>query len=229
MKCSTVLLMAALLIGPVGRAAYKTGGSDMNTDKNRVQLPQPRLDSDMSLEKALAKRRSVRSFKPKQLSPEQLSQLLWAGQGITEKRWGYRTAPSAGALYPMQLYIVTIEGIYVYEPAEHRLTRIFSGDIRDALCEASLSQGCVRQAACNIVIAASREKLAVKYHARAMRYLLLEAGHIAQNIQLQAVAMKLGAVAVGAFEDEKVKRLCRLEAELEPVLIIPVGYPKGDL
>jgi len=190
----------------------------------KVQLSLPSLTGQVSLEQALAKRRSVRRFTNQPISFEQIGQLAWAGQGITEPKRGFRTAPSAGAIYPMKLYFATQQGLFVYNPAEHSLERTLNRDIRAALATAALGQQTVADAACDIIIAGSQKKLAAKYRDRAKRYMLLEAGHIAQNIQLQVVCLGLGAVPVGAFDINQVRKLCSLPRDLEPLLIIPVGH-----
>ena len=180
------------------------------------------------MEETLARRRSVRSFTAKALSLEQLGQLAWAGQGITEKKRGFRTAPSAGALYPIELYFVTAQGLFTYDPHGHSLTKETGADMRAALYKAVLEQEFIAQAPCSIVIAGARKIVAIKYGNRARRYMLIEAGHVGENILLQAAAMELGAVPVGAFEDKKVARICRLKPGQEPLLIIPLGHPAGD-
>jgi protease I len=193
-----------------------------------IQLPEPKLTGRVSLEQVLATRRSVRQFTDQQLSFVQIGQLAWAGQGITEKQRGFRTAPSAGALYPMKLYFVTPDGMFVYHPEGHNLEEIFSEDIRDRLSLAALGQEHVADAACDIIIAGSVRKLAVKYHDKARRYMLLEAGHISENILLQAVSLELGCVPVGAFDISDVHKLCKMPGNPEPLLIVCVGYPDGQ-
>ena len=190
-----------------------------------VQLPSPSQEGSVSLEQTLAKRRSVRQFTGRQLTFEQIGQLAWAGQGITEPEKGYRTAPSAGALYPITLYFATPEGLFVYHPDGHTLEENISNDIRSKLSMAAFKQQAVADAACDIIVAGSAKKLAAKYRSNARRYLLLEAGHIAQNIHLQAVGLGFGSGAVGAFDIRDVGKICRLSTELEPIYIICVGYP----
>lgn len=190
-----------------------------------VQLPEPRSAGTLSLEEALVKRRSVRQFAGRQLNFVQIGQLAWAGQGITEPKKGLRTAPSAGAIYPIKLYFATQDGMFIYHPDEHSLEEIFNGDVRAKLAAAALKQEVVAKAGCDIIIAGSERKLAAKYRNRARRYMLLEAGHIAQNIQLQAVSVGLGAVPIGAFNIRRIGKICRLPTDLEPLLIVCVGYP----
>jgi len=190
-----------------------------------VQLSEPKLTGLMSIEETLARRRSVREFSGQKLELEQIGQLAWAGQGITEKRKGFRTAPSAGAIYPIELYFVIEEGTFVYNPVKHSLEKTFNRDIRSRLSIAALNQKMVAKAACDIVIAGSSKKLATKYGNKAERFMLLEAGHIAQNIHLQAVSLGLGSVPVGAFDINQVRKICRLPPGMEPIYIICVGFP----
>ena len=190
-----------------------------------VSLSEPRLTGPTSFEQALATRRSVRRFTKQQLSAEQIGQLAWAGQGITEKQKGFRTAPSANALYPIKLYFIPQEGIFVYNPHQHSLEQLVSGDLRHKLAEAASGQKMVADVACNIIIVGSEKKLAVKHKNKARRYMFMEAGHVSQNILLQAVSLQLGAVPVGGFDIERVGRFCKLPADAEPLLIICVGHP----
>ena len=190
-----------------------------------IQLAEPKLTSSVSLEQALAQRRSVRDFARRQLDLSQIGQLAWAGQGITKKERGFRTAPSAGALYPIELYFATHESLFVYRPQGHSLEEVLNRDIRARLSVAALNQRAVAGAGCDIVIAGSVKKLARKYGKKARRYMLLEAGHIAQNIHLQAVSLGLGSVPIGAFDISQVRKVCRLPKAFEPLYIISVGYP----
>lgn len=170
----------------------------------------------------MASRRSERRFLRRTLDREQISQLLWAAQGATRR--GLRTAPSAGALYPLEIYLVTSEGIHHYLPQSHELERIVEGEILSQLARAALDQGFVGEAPANIVIAAVYQRTERRYGDRAPRYVWIEAGHVAQNIHLQAVAMGLGSVPVGAFDDRQVHRVLSLPEDQMPLYIIPVGY-----
>jgi len=191
-----------------------------------IDLPAPRLKGILTLEEALSKRRSVRQFSDKALTMDELGQLLWAAQGITHPS-GLRTAPSAGALYPLEVYAVTPDGVYHYEPQGHRLALQLPGDARNALHAAALQQDAVRQAPAVIVIAAIYERTAEKYgEERSPRYVHLEAGHAAQNILLQAVALELGAVPIGAFYDDQVKKALALPDDQQPLYLIPTGHPR---
>jgi SagB-type dehydrogenase family enzyme len=179
----------------------------------------------MTLSEALARRRSVREFAQKRLEPGQIAQLCWAAQGITEKGEGFRTAPSAGALYPITVFTVDHEALQEYDPKAHSLRQVIAGDLRGNLQAAAHDQSCVGSAPLCLVIAIDINKSAVKYGDRAERYCLLEAGHVAQNVLLQATAMGLGGVPVGAFDDQRVSTVLRLPKRLRPVYLLPLGYP----
>lgn len=199
----------------------------MATAKNKqIQLPVPVIKGRVSLEEAISLRRSQRKFTAQDLELSQIGQLLWAGQGITAKRAGraWRAAPSAGALYPMEVYVASAGYLAHYLPDSHSLEIIEERDTRQDLCAAALGQGSVSQAAVDIIICAVYSRLSVKYGQRSQRYAHIEAGHIAQNIHLEAVALGLGSVPVGAFDDAAVARVCRLPEGCEPLYIIPVGY-----
>lgn len=185
-----------------------------------IQLTEPSLTGSVSFEEALAKRRSVRQFTSQQLKPAQISQLAWSGQGITETERGLRTAASAGETYPILLYFATQDGLFVYQPEEHSLEQASNTDVRGRL-------GAIN-APCNIIIAGSERNLAAKFRGEANKYMLLEAGIIAQNIQLQAVCLGLGSVPVGGFDVRGVRKICKLSRGLEPILIISVGYPAAE-
>jgi protease I len=212
-------------------AAICTGEHKARDSKLKtVQLPEPKLTGAMSLEQAIASRRSIREFANTPLSFVQIGQLAWAGQGVTDKQKGLRTAPSAGAIYPITLYFATPEGLFVYEPDKHILQMVSGDDVRENLSRAAQKQEQVAAAGCDIIIAGDLKKVAAKYGDNARRFMNLEAGHIAQNIELQAVSIELGAVPVGSFDLNQVRRLCKLPIPLEPLYIVCVGYPtaKGN-
>ena len=190
-----------------------------------INLPKPKLTGQMSLEQAVSQRRSVREFAKDPLTPEQLGQLCWAAQGVTDARRGLRAAPSAGALYPLEIYLVTPDGLYHYEPNGHKLDRLDTKDLRTPLYRAALEQAWIAGAPATMVITAVVQRTAVKYGDRAPRYCLLEAGHAAQNVLLQAVALGLGAVPVGAFEDKRVGKLLRLPSDQNVFYLVPIGRP----
>ena len=209
------LVIFALIL--TGSATLCFGQSRSRISRLKVtQLSAPSLKGTISLEEALAQRRSVRQFADQQLKLDQISQLAWAGQGITEPARGLRTAPSAGATYPIKLYFATRDGVFVYRPEEHNLGQISDMDERGRLG--------ATKAPCNIIIAGSVRNLATKFRGESNKYMLLEAGHIAQNIQLQAVCLGLGSVVNGGFDARGTSSVCKLTRGLEPVLIISVGY-----
>jgi len=194
--------------------------------KDTIKLPPPRLKGSISLEEAIRARRSRRSFSEKALTQEQISQLLWSCQGITDQRSGFRAVPSAGALYPLEVYALTKDGLFHYIPEGHMLQAASSEDMRGALCDAAWGQGLVRQAALDIVICAVYSRIASRYGERGVRYTDMEAGHAGQNVSLQAAALGLGSCMVGAFDPKEVAKLLGLPKDEEPLYIIPVGYPK---
>jgi SagB-type dehydrogenase family enzyme len=198
-------------------------------EPGKIALPAPAESVGCDLHRALRSRRSVRDFSRAPLNVTDVSQLLWAGQGITAKG-RFRTAPSAGALYPLEIYLVAgaVEGldagVYRYVAEGHALVRVRSGDGRAALAAAALGQQSVSQGAAAIVIAGVYQRTARKYGERAGRYVEMEAGHAAQNICLEAAALDLGAVVIGAFRDDAVKQVAGLRADEAPLSIIPVGH-----
>jgi SagB-type dehydrogenase family enzyme len=190
------------------------------------ELPEPKLSSKTSVEEALSERRSVREYSKDSLSIEEISQLLWAAQGITVK-WGGRTAPSAGALFPLEIYVVVGEvkglqpGLYHYDPGKHSVTRKVDGDLRERLTQAALYQDEITRAPATFVITAVYERTMKKYKQRGIQYVHMEVGCAGENIYLQAESMGLGTVFIGAFEDEEVKKALRITEE--PLGIMPVG------
>jgi SagB-type dehydrogenase family enzyme len=193
-----------------------------------IALPEPRIGGEAVLERALAERRSIREFGKAPLTQAEVSQLLWAGQGITS-RDGRRTAPSAGAFYPLGLYLVAgnvqgLEaGVYKYVPEGHRLKRIAPGDARRELSIAALEQECVERGAAVLVFAAAAKRTLAKYGPRGVQYVHIEVGHAAQNVALQATALGLGAVTIGAFDDAEVRRVVRLADNEAPFYLMPLG------
>ncbi len=194
------------------------------TDKV-IQLPEPASDGGMSVEAALAKRESVRHFTFVPLTLSLLSQILWAAQGIT-RDWGGRTTPSAGALYPLELYLALLDGFYHYIPRNHQLMNISDSNFIEDLAAVVLGQQCIRESSAVVVIAAVYKRIEQKYGRRGERYVKVEAGHAAQNILLQAVSQGIGAVPVGAFNDEDVRKVLSLPSDHEPLYLIPLGHTR---
>lgn len=226
--------LCAPVLAAVGLALFRVrlnGGEEELVEKvsGRLSLPAPRYSSGVSVEETLLKRRSVREYRREALSIEQVSQLLWAAQGITEPRWGFRTAPSAGATYPLEVYLVVKKGgvkglepgVYHYFPRSHELELIRRGDYSRELMAACLDQEWVGAAAVNIVLTAVFERTTRHYGERGVRYVYMEVGHVGENIYLQCVSLGLGCVVVGAFYDEDVKEI--LGVDEAPMYVIPVG------
>jgi SagB-type dehydrogenase family enzyme len=195
-------------------------------DMNQIKLPKPRTRGGISVEEAIKARRSVRSYAPTDISMEDLSQLLWACQGVTDERRGYRAAPSAGALYPLEVYVVKSDGVFRYVPDTHSLEAISGRDVRRELAAAALGQGFVAQVPVDIVICAVHSRITSRYGQRGIRYTDMEAGHAAENLFLQAEALGLSSVAVGAFNDASVARVLGLPDDTKPLYILPVGHKK---
>lgn len=187
-----------------------------------MELPKPKSKGDVSLEEAIQVRRSTRSFSNEPVSIEDLSQILWAAQGLTEGR--FRAAPSAGALYPIELIIATGDGVFNYVPEGHRLEEIIKKDVRNGLSRAALGQSFVKDAPVVLVITAVFERTMSKYGERGARYVYHETGHVAQNVCLQAAALGLSTVVIGAFYDSEVKNVLEIPKDFEPVCILPIGY-----
>ncbi len=197
-------------------------------DRGPIPLPKPALQGTMSVEEAIARRRSVREFADEGLGPETIGQLLWAAEGITGGGVEYRAHPSAGALHPLEVYLLVPAGLFHYRPQGHAMVPIYEGDRRAALAKAALGQSCVAEAPCIIVIAAVYARTMGKYGERGRaRYVPMDTAHAAQNVLLQAVALGLGAVPVGAFDDDAVRRVLGLPAEAIPLYLIPVGKARG--
>ena len=193
-----------------------------------VRLPTPRQDGEVSLERAVTTRRSIREFARGALTLAEVGQLLWAAQGITHSV-GLRTAPSAGALYPLEVCLAAGEvsaltpGLYRYDPNRHMLAKTEDGDRRIELANAALGQAWIAAAAAILVLAAVYRRTTDKYGARGERYVHIEIGHAAQNVYLQALALGLGTTEVGAFDDRAVKAVLGLVGDQDPLAIMPIG------
>jgi len=200
--------------------------------EEEIKLPSPQLEGKMSVEEALARRRSRRVFKDYSFTMEQVSQLLWSAQGITEKRIGFRTAPSAGATYPLDIYLVVgkdkVEnlkaGVYHYNPHHHSLIIILEGDKRRELAQACLRQRFIEDAPVSLIITAEFSRITNHYGKKGIYYAYMEAGHVAQNVYLQAESLGLGTVVIGAFYEEDVSQALNLPDQYIPLYVMPVGY-----
>jgi SagB-type dehydrogenase family enzyme len=189
-----------------------------------IPLPEPKITGGVSVEEAIAGRRSVREYADTPLELSELSQLLWAAQGVTDAE-GHRTAPSAGALYPLGLYAATAAGLSRYIAAAHALEHVSSRDLRADLAEAALGQQEVAQAPCVLILTAEAARTTRKYGERGVRYVHIEIGHAAQNVLLAAAALGLAAYPVGAFDDARLAELLRLGRGEAALYLVPVGAP----
>ena len=215
-----------------------------STDLQSVfMLPPPVTDGSMSVEEALASRRSRRNFMDRAISMDKLSQILWAAYGITYPipdahpglRGGLRTTPSAGATFPLEVYVVVgnveglTPGVYRYVSEEHKLVKVIDGDVRNELSVAALGQRMVREAPASVFYSAIFSRITGRYGERGIMYAYIELGHSAQNVYLQVEALGLGTVAVGAFIDDMVRQILNLPENEEPLYIMPFGYFYGGI
>ncbi len=206
-----------------------------------IKLPPPQLKGKVSLEETILSRRSIRRYRREPLELSQLSQVLWSAQGITGTR-GFRAAPSAGATYPLELFVFVGKqgvivseakqapeelqaGIYHYEAASHSLILHKPADLRPDLAKAALDQGFIIDAPVDIVVCSLYHRTSYRYGRRGERYVHIEVGHVGENIHLQVVALGLATVEVGAFHDEEVRAVLRVDEQIRPLYIMPVGKP----
>ena len=240
-KAAFLLALAGLgaLVGGCGGgeeeapATPAVSPSPTSEETSTISLPAPRLKGEMSLEEAILKRRSRRDFGDSPLTLGEVSQILWAGQGITDAA-GLRAAPSAGALYPLDLYLVVgkqgveglEEGAYHYLPQSHSLEPALQGDVRQTLARLSVEQMFIAEAPLSLLITGEYERTTGKYGERGVRYVHMEAGHVAQNVYLQAEALGLGTVTTGAFQDEKISQALNLPPSYRPLYVMLIGHPE---
>ncbi|MEO0275579.1 MAG: SagB/ThcOx family dehydrogenase [candidate division WOR-3 bacterium] len=188
-----------------------------------IKLPEPNFKGKYTLEEVLKKRRTCRDFvRDKKLTIEQISQLLWATYGITETHYGLKTAPSAGARYPLDIYVAKEDGVFKYIPEKHALEEVLKEDVRKRIATLSWNQEFIADAPCVFIFYAVYERTTSRYGERGIRYVHFDLGHAAQNLLLQAEALDLGACPVGAFNDSEIKEILKFKGE--PIYIIPVGY-----
>lgn len=220
---ASLAILATLAYPAPGPGADLAAGAKEGVPR-LIPLPQPKMKGSVSLEEAMAKRASVRDFRQRELTREEISQILWSAGGQT-RPWGGRTVPSAGALYPLEIDIATPGGLFRYHPQGHRLEPRSPVNVIPKLAAAAYGQSCVARAPSVVAISAVYERTRRRYGSRAERYVHMEAGHAAQNIHLEAVALGLGSVAVGAFHDDQVHRALGLGKDERPLYLIPVGEP----
>lgn len=191
-------------------------------------LPEPRTEGTVSVEEAIAERRSVRRYGPVELSLEEIGQLLWSAQGITGGHPNRRAAPSAGGRHPLVFYVCRGDGVWRYQPQGHALKQHLDDDVREDLGEAAWRQDFIGEAPAVFAVSAVYEVTMERYDERGkLRYVPMDVGHAAENLSLQAVALGLGSVSVGAFDDDAVSQVLDLPKNEVPMYLIPVGHPKG--
>lgn len=214
---------------------YNSSSAEPDKNDSIIKLPNPSLKGTVSVEEAINKRRSRRNFERTPLSIGQLSQILWCAQGITNKKGERRASPSAGATYPMTIYVIIGDktcgnitaGAYEYLPREHGLKLHIPGLLNEDLIKAAMNQAFVGQAPIALVCTADYTRTTNKYDERGKMYVHMEAGHIGQNVHLQAEAMGLGTCMIGAFSDDTVSRLLKLGGDRKPLYIMPIGKPSS--
>ena len=219
------LLLSLLIVSLAGNAIG---------EKSILLLPKQKTKGPLSLEETIASRRTQRDFQAKPLMLEELAQLLWAAQGITGTDGTLRSAPSGGALYPLDVYAVVGEasvhglasGVYHYVPPQHGLEQVTSGDLRKEMARACLRQMWMADAPVSLVVTSEYARIEGKYGSRGRRYAVIEVGHVGQNIFLQAEALGLGAGIVGAYDDAGLAKALRLPRAHEPLIVMPLGHPR---
>ena len=221
-----MVLTGGVILLPIQNNKQPLADERIHAEGESMKLPEPKFSSQISLEEAFLNRRSVRTFREDSLTLKEIGQLLWAAQGVTEK-WGGRTAPSAGALYPLEIYLLAGEikdlepGLYHYHPADHSISQRIAKDLRGEVTEASLNQDQILKAPATLIITTIYERTTKKYGERGIRYVHMEVGSVAENVYLQAESLNLGTVFIGAFDDQEVKEALGITEE--PLAIMPVG------
>lgn len=237
-----ILVISALIV--IGSIGFSLFGTRFKVEKRpkktelKIKLPQPSYRSEISIEEALKRRRSIREYEDRPLTIKHVSQLFWAAQGVTKpdpwlRAGGFKTAPSAGATYPLEVYMIVKEGgvegleagIYHYLPKTHEIELLKKGDYSRDLMKAALDQEWVGAAPINMVITAIYERTTGRYGDRGIRYVHMEVGHVGENVYLQCVSLGLGCVVIGAFYDDQVKEI--LGVDEAPLYIIPIGFRKS--
>lgn len=218
-----------MLMGIAGFWGQAVGEEKKAMSEAIIKLPPPDFTVNCDVNRALQERRSVREYADRPLTLKEVAELLWAAQGITSLG-GYRTAPSAGALYPLEVWLAAgrveglDKGLYRYDPRGHALKKIRATDVRDALAQGSLGQMWMASAPAMIIFTAVPARTKSRYGERGMRYVYMEVGHASQNVSLAAVALKLGTVVVAAFDDARIAKILELTSEEVPLYIMPVGH-----
>ncbi len=231
-----LLGLAALVFTLVSRTMTPNAGKETSnnpdysnaTPGSMISLPAPLTDGAVSLEQALKLRRSIRSYTNEPLNLTEVGQLLWSAQGVTNER-GFRTAPSAGATFPLEMFLVAVNieglkpGIYHYKPSDHQLEYLREGDFSEQLYHACLSQSMLLDGGATLVFAADFERTTNRYGERGIRYVHNEIGHASQNVHLQAAVLDLGTVVIGAYRDDEVEEILQLGEPYRVLYLMPVG------
>ncbi len=224
---TSILILSIFLMG-VNPCLKAQEVKEKTVVTQTIKLPKPNLKSNFSLEQALAERRSTRNYTDDPLTLAEVSQLLWAAQGVTDSKTGHRTAPSAMAKYPLELYVAAAQvkglpaGLYHYQPTEHQLVLVKSGDVRTDLS----TQPSVTTAPAVFLFTGDYERIGTRFGDRSKIFMYLETGHAAQNLCLQATALHLGTVTVGGFDPVILKKSLSLPDKEEALYLLPVGKPK---
>lgn len=242
-KIATIAVIFALLgiaaivftVGSISLTPAANSNEPANFSENMnyqpgstIDLPDPVKDGQMSLEEALTLRRSIRSYTEDPLTISEVSQLLWSAQGVTNER-GFRTAPSAGATFPLEMFMLASnvegleKGLYQYHPDDHQLEFVREADLAEPLYRASLSQSMILDGAIVLIFGAEFERTTQRYGERGERYVYNEIGHASQNVHLQAAALDLGTVVIGAYDDDEVEAILDLGDQYRVLYLMPVG------
>ncbi len=226
------LFLVIIIIGIRKDEIFDNNISVKNNDSFYIDLPKPTLKGEISVEEAIFKRRSIRNYKDTSLTLEEVSQLLWSAQGFTSFEPERRVSPSAGALYPLEVYLVVenVEGIekgvYRYLPKTHKIVNVVKGSVSKLLAESAFGQSFISKAPVSMVFSGVFSRTTIKYGERGVLYVYMEAGHAAQNVYLQSESLKLGIVVVAAFNEREIKEILNMPKEETPLYIIPVGRKK---
>lgn len=222
---SIILVVSVFLLASLFARIEQAFAQDKSANTTTIKLPAPKYSSDTSVEKALLERRSVRSYKAEPLTIPEIAQILWAAQGITEPKKGLRTAPSPRGMYLIEVYLIAGNvtnlpaGMYEYGPHGHELIKITEGNVKDELFKAA-PQAQIKNAPAVLLIAGRSAEAEASGHPQ---WMYLEAGHVSQNVYLQAESLKLGTVTMGGFKPEDVKRALKLPANEQPIYLMSIG------
>ena len=231
---ATLVIVGIVIANQIQEVSRTTDVSqiDRDSEMETIQLPEPDLDGYLTLERAIRQRRSVRSFCKDEILPtHSVSQILWSAQGVTDSANEFRTVPSAGALYPLEIYLVAGHidgldaGVYQYDPLQNQLFKLKNGDRREDIYLAALSQSSILDAPASIIIAAVYQRTKDRYGRNAEKYVHMEAGHAGQNICLQVLSLEMATVPIGAFHEQDIKKAIGMPAGTTPLYIFPIGYP----